>query len=110
MVNKWPFLKLEFSVFLPKLKNPVVKKNCDLFKNASQNDQLNLSFVKDINLVGDKMTRNGREMTNSKSCLFLTRVYRISSIFGLPKNRLPIAHPTPTRFLRPCSNEVTQTG
>ena len=39
---------------------------------TSQNDQGNLSFVKDINVIGDKMTRNGRKMTISKSCTFLT--------------------------------------
>ena len=29
---------------------------------ASQNDCQNLSFVKDINVVGKKMTRNGQKM------------------------------------------------
>ena len=40
---------------------------------ASQNDSRNLSFVKDINVVGNKMTRNGPEMTISKSCIFFNR-------------------------------------
>ena len=30
---------------------------------ASQNDRQNLSFVKDINVVGKKMARNGYKMT-----------------------------------------------
>ena len=38
-----------------------------------QNDRQNLSFVKDINVDGDKMTRNGSEMTISKSCIFFNR-------------------------------------
>ena len=38
--------------------------------SAPQNDHQNLNFVKDINVVGDKMTKNGLKMTNSKSCLF----------------------------------------
>ena len=32
---------------------------------ASQNDPWNLSFVKDINVVGNKMTRNGHKMTRN---------------------------------------------
>jgi hypothetical protein len=31
------------------------------------------SFVKDINVVGDKMTRNGGKMTISKSCIFFNQ-------------------------------------
>ena len=30
--------------------------------SAHQNDHLNLSFVKDMNLAYEKMTRNGRKM------------------------------------------------
>ena len=30
--------------------------------SSPQNDSLNLSFVKDENIVGEKMTRNGRKM------------------------------------------------
>ena len=41
--------------------------------DASQNDCRNPSFVKDINVVGNKMTRNGPEMTISKSCIFFNR-------------------------------------
>ena len=37
---------------------------------AFQNYRLNLYFVKYINIVGNKMTRNDRKMTNSKSCIF----------------------------------------
>ena len=33
--------------------------------SASQNDRLNLSFVKAINVVARKMTRNIRKMANS---------------------------------------------
>ena len=38
-----------------------------------QNDSQNLSFVKDINVVGKKMTRYGCKMTISKSCIFFNR-------------------------------------
>ena len=31
---------------------------------APQNDHQHLSFVKDINVVGEKKTRNGRKMPN----------------------------------------------
>ena len=41
--------------------------------NAFQNDSRNLSFVKHINVVGNKMTINGCKMTISKSCLFFNR-------------------------------------
>ena len=40
---------------------------------ASQNDRWNLSFVKDINVVGKKMSRNGHKMTISKSCIFFNQ-------------------------------------
>jgi hypothetical protein len=40
---------------------------------ASQNDRWNLSFVKDINVVGNKMTRNGHKVTISKICIFFNR-------------------------------------
>ena len=39
-------------------------------QQVPQNDCRNLSFVKDTNVVGDKMTRNGRKMTISKGCIF----------------------------------------
>ena len=32
-----------------------------------------LKVVQDINVVGDKMTRNGDKMTISKSCIFFNR-------------------------------------
>ena len=34
------------------------------------NDDLNLNFVKDINVGGEKMARNGRKIANSKSFIF----------------------------------------
>ena len=37
---------------------------------AHQNDHLKLHFVKDINVVGQKMTREGCNMSNSYICLF----------------------------------------
>ena len=37
---------------------------------AHQNDPQHLSFVKDINAVGKKMTRNGRKMAKLKICIF----------------------------------------
>ena len=37
---------------------------------ASQAPQNIPSFVKDINVVGRKMARNGHKMANSYSCLF----------------------------------------
>ena len=39
-------------------------------QQAPQNDCRNLSFVKDTNVVGNIMTRNGPKMTNSKGRLF----------------------------------------
>ena len=40
---------------------------------ASQNDSWNLSFVKDIKVVGNKMTRNGRKRPFQKVVSFLTK-------------------------------------
>ena len=37
---------------------------------APQNDCQHLSFVKDINAVGKKMTRNDHEMAKLRGCLF----------------------------------------
>ena len=37
---------------------------------ALQNDPQHLSFVKDMNAVGKKKTRNGRKMAKFKGCLF----------------------------------------
>ena len=37
---------------------------------APQNDPQHLSFVKDINAVGKKMTRNGRKMAKLRDGLF----------------------------------------
>ena len=36
---------------------------------APQNDRQDLSFVKDIYVVGEKMTRNGGKMANTKLCV-----------------------------------------
>ena len=78
MVQKGLFLKLKFSVFfLPKLKNTVFVIHVVAFDpikiqtcSALQNDHLNLSFVKDINVACEKMTRNGPKMAKRKGCLF----------------------------------------
>ena len=81
IVKKWPSLKLEFSVFFFKsgkmqLLNffviHVVAFDSIKIQTcwAPENDLWNLSFVKDVNVVGDRMTRNGCKMNNSKSCLF----------------------------------------
>ena len=37
---------------------------------APQNDHQHLSFVKDIYVVGKKVTKNGCKMAKLKSCLF----------------------------------------
>ena len=39
-------------------------------QQAPQNGRRNLSFVKDTNVVGNRMTRKGPKMTISKGCLF----------------------------------------
>ena len=49
---------------------------------ASQNDRRNLSFVKDINVIGNKMTRNVCKITISKSCLFFNQTDFISNIIA----------------------------
>ena len=46
---------------------------------APQNDRRNLSFVKDINVVGNKLARNTPKMTISKSCIFFNRTDFIST-------------------------------
>ena len=43
--------------------DPVEIQNC----SASQNDRLNLSFLKDIYVVGEKMARNCRKMAICQS-------------------------------------------
>ena len=58
---------------------------------AHQNDRLKLIFVKDINIVGQKMTREGRKMTNPQICLFFyTSDYKsqIVTKFNVTKSRL----------------------
>ena len=65
-------LKLKFSDFFrPKLKNTIFTANCDLccsFKIqrclTPQNDCQHLSFVKNIYVVGEKMTKNDRKKPN----------------------------------------------
>ena len=37
---------------------------------ALQNDPQNLSFVKNINVVGKNVTRNGPKMAKLRGCLF----------------------------------------
>ena len=37
---------------------------------ALQNDRQNLSFVKDVNVCGQKMTKNGCKLAKRKSCQF----------------------------------------
>ena len=73
MVVKWPFMSHKFSAFfLTKLQKTGKKVNnvfyvVALITNkiwtswAPQNDCQKLSFVKDINVVGEKMTRNGQK-------------------------------------------------
>ena len=73
----------DFLFFLTKLKKTETKNNFVLScsfdpikirtRLAPQNVHKNLSFVKDTNVFGNKMTRNGCEMTISKSCLFFNR-------------------------------------
>ena len=81
MVEKWQFLKLKFSVFFFQNWKTQLSKNIGIYviafdpieiqtQQAPQNDRQNLSFVKDTNVVGNRMTRNGPKMTNSKGCLF----------------------------------------
>ena len=76
MVIKWPFMSHKFPFFSYKIaKNWKRNKNVfyviafDLVKIlrswASQNDCQILSFMKAINIVGKKMTRNSRKMVNS---------------------------------------------
>ena len=43
-------------------------------QQAPQNDRRNLSFVKDTNVVGNRMTRKGPKMTIWKGCLFNFRM------------------------------------
>ena len=45
---------------------------------APQNDRLNLSFVKDLHIVGEKMTRNGPKQQN------LGR-FQIKEVFTCPQ-------------------------
>ena len=53
---------------------PQKKTSCHVLKlGVFQNDCLNLSCVKDINVAGNKMTRSGRKMTISKSCIFFNQ-------------------------------------
>ena len=76
MVIQWPFMSHNFSLFfLQNCKKLETKKKVfyviafDLIKIlecwASQNDGQILSFVKFINVVGKKMTRNSLKMPNS---------------------------------------------
>ena len=65
-------------IFLPKLKEIRKPKKVfhvvafDLIRIqtglAPQNEHQNLSFVKDIHVVGKKMTRNDRKIAKCKGC------------------------------------------
>ena len=81
MVEKWPFLKLEFNFFfLPKLKNTVVKSICDnvvVFDPieiqthlAPQNDHQHLNFVKDVYAIGKKRPEMVVNWPNAKVVSF----------------------------------------
>ena len=48
---------------------------------APKNDRCNLSFVKDVNVVGDRMTRNGCKMPSSKSCLISEQTLSFFHVF-----------------------------
>ena len=75
MVIKWPFMSHKFSLFSYKIAKNWKQKNVfyviafDLIRIiiswASQNDNQIFIFVKDINIVGEKMTRNSVKMVNS---------------------------------------------
>ena len=67
--------------FLSNFKNTVVKKNKIQTHLAPQNDRLNLIFLENINVVSNKMTRNGLEMINPKSCQFFTQTDLLIQIF-----------------------------
>ena len=60
---------------------------------APQNIHLNPSFVKDSNVVGKEMTRNGRKMANFYGCLFFgALVYTSKDVFKFSlqfEDRLP---------------------
>ena len=70
------FMFSEF--FLPKLEKKLQPKNVfyvvafNIIRIqahlAPQNEHQNLSFMKDIHVVGKKMTRNDHEITKCKGC------------------------------------------
>ena len=78
MVLKWPFMSHKFSVFfLQNCKKQEIVFYVIAFDpnkiqacQAHQNDGRKLNFVKDINVVGQKMSREGHKMTNSQICPF----------------------------------------
>ena len=51
-------MKIEIIAFCVITFEPIKVQTC----SAPQNDRLNLSFVKDINVDGVKLARNGRKM------------------------------------------------
>ena len=70
--------------------------------SAPQNDHLNISFVKDVYVVGKKMTKNGRKMTVYQSqILVISLQLIILGIFGQNLANLAIVLCTvfPVRFL-----------
>ena len=59
-----------------------------------KNDRRNLSFVKYINIVGNKMTRNDRKMIISKSCQFFNR----TDFSFVPPTQKLLNRPDPTGY------------
>ena len=100
MVIKRPFTSHKIHVFfLTKLQKLEAKKYVfyvlafDLTKIqiswASQNDHQILNFVKAINVVGKKMTRNSRKMPNSQLCQICFRSEFSSPVYCLQLYMFP---------------------
>ena len=64
--QNWKSRDSETFVFYVVVFHPIKKMTC----LALQHDRQNLCFVKDIYVVGKKMTRNGHKMTKLKSIIF----------------------------------------
>ena len=63
MVPRWPFMHHKFSVFfLQNCKQQEIKKIVFYVIAFDQNKIMKLNFVKEINVVGQKMTSKGRKM------------------------------------------------
>ena len=63
--------KMETFAFFVITFEPIKIKTC----SAPQNDRHNLSFVKDANMVGQKMAGNGRKMAIYQSVLNRNSLY-----------------------------------